>query len=272
MMEMFGRRAVLQMGTVEVDGLRVAFRIARDNKPEPNQGEVSVWNLSRNTRAKLADQEVPVGLQVGYGGEISQLFSGDIPADGISTVREGPDWVTTFRAGDGEKAYRTARIQESFGKGTKLADVLKKAAKQMGVGVGNALSKLADGDLEGAVTEMFGGAVLSGPVPRELDRLLRSYGYEWSIQDGQLQVVERDGHTDDEAVLLRPDTGLIGSPEPGKNGFTKIRSLLQPQILPRRRVKLETASFDGFFVVAKVTHTGDTYGPEWYSEFEAEPL
>jgi hypothetical protein len=269
-MEMFGRRAVLRMGTVEVDGLRVTFRIARDKKPEPNQGEISVWNLSRETRAKLADQKVPIEFQAGYGKDISQVFFGDIPADGISTVRDGPDWVTTFRAGDGGKAYRTARIQEAFGKGTKLADVLKKAAKQMGVGLGNALSKLADGDLSGAVTEMFGGVVLSGPVPRELDRLLRSYGYEWSIQDGQLQVIEQDGHTDDEAVLLRPDTGLIGSPEPGKDGFTKVRSLLQPQILPGRRVKLETSNLDGFFVVAKVTHTGDTHGPDWYSECEGK--
>lgn len=272
MAQMFGRRAVLQMGTVEVDGLKVSFKITRDSKPEPNAGEISVWNLSRDTRAKFAEQTVPVILQAGYGDNIAQVFQGDIPTDGISTVRDGPDWVTTFRAGDGAQAFRTARVSRSFGKGTKIVDVLKKVAQDLGVGMGNAAAKLASGDLDGAVTELFGGVVLNGPVPRELDRLLRSFGYEWSIQDGELQVVERDGFTDGDAVVLTPDTGLIGSPEPGKDGFTKIRSLLQPHILPRVRLQLETEAHEGLFVVSRVVHSGDTHGDAWYSDCEARPL
>lgn len=267
--ELFDRRAVLQMGAVEIDGLRVAFKVEKTAEPEPNDAEVSVWNLSRETRAKVTQDRVPIVLRVGYGTGISQVFAGDILRDGITTVRDGSDWVTTFKAGDGAEAYRTSRVQEAFGKGAKLADVFKKTAESMGVGMGNALTKIRQGDAKGALTEFFQGAVLSGRTPDELTRVCGSLGYGWSIQDGQLQIIEKGKWTDDEAVLLAPDSGLIGSPEPGKDGITKIRSLLQPTIKPLRRVKLETRFCNGFFVVMKVTHSGDTHGNDWFSDCEA---
>jgi len=169
---LFGRRAVLQIGTVEVDGLRVSFKVEKDNKPEPNKSEVSVWNLSRDTRAKMLNQtaylgpvqvqSVTLSLQVGYGNDIELIFVGDIMRDGITTVRDGGDWVTTFKSGDGADAFRSARIQESFAKGAKIADVFKRLTESLGVGMGNALEKIKKGDFKGGLTEFFGGTVWSG--------------------------------------------------------------------------------------------------------------
>jgi hypothetical protein len=269
--DLFGRVAWLQMGTIAVHNLRVSFIIDKSAEQEPNTAEISVWNLAGNTRALLKKQ-IPlyVKLVAGYDGNESQLFEGDIAPDGISSVKDGVDWVTTFRAADGLEAHRTARIQESFAKGTSIIPVITKLAQSMGVGIGNAIEKVSQGDVSGAFTTLFNGTVVSGSVPKELERLLASTGYTYSIQDGQLQIVEKGGQILLQAVHLTPDTGLIGSPEPGKDGFTKFRSLLQPKLTPRHQVQLETASLNGVYVLHRVQHNGDTHGPNWFSDCEAK--
>lgn len=222
--ELFNRRAVLQMGTLRVEGLRIAFKIEKDDEPEPNAGEISVWNLSRHTRARLAEQTLPVILEAGLGEDIAQVFSGDIRPRGISSGRDGPDWVTTLRAGDGTEAFRKARIQKSLKKGAKLKDGLVVLLKSFGDGAKAAIKKAVAGDFDGALEEFVDGAVFSGASGKELERLLAANGYTYSIQDGQVQVVEKDGVTPEQAILLTPDTGLVGSPEPGKEGVDLVLS------------------------------------------------
>jgi hypothetical protein len=85
------------------------------------------------------------------------------------------------------------------------------------------------------------------------------------------------GFTAEEAVLLTPATGLIGSPEHGTPdkkhaaSVLKARSLLQPAIKPCKRVVIRSQSISGTFCVQKVTHHGDTAGGDWYSDLEALP-
>lgn len=270
--ELFGRRAVLTVGTTQIDGLRMSFVIDQTDKPEPNGTEISVYNLSETTRGKVQDQGLPLKLEAGYNEDISQIFDGDIRKDGVSSRRDSADWITTFKALDGGEAFRNARIQESFAAGTKLRPVLEKLAKSMGVGLGNSLDKLRGGDVLGSLSEFFSGATLSGKSSAEMERMFRSVGYDYSVQDGELQVTTLGSATDKTAILLSSETGLIGSPEPGAKAITKIRSLLQSDIRPRRKLKLDTEALNGFYVVRRVKHTGDTHGPAWYSDIEATQI
>lgn len=259
----------MQVGTTLMDGFRVVFSIEQTDRPEPNSSEISIYNLSEDFRGRIQDRDLPVVLEAGYGNDISQVFSGQMRRDGISTRRDGPNWITTFKSLDGGDAFRNSRIQESFAAGTKLRPVLEKLARSMGVGIGNSIAKISEGDAIGTLTEFTEGTVLSGKTSSEFDRLLRSIGYDFSIQDGKLQVARLGQSTEKTAVLLSPGTGLVGSPEPGAKGLTKIKSLLQPVIRPRRLVRLETNQLSGFYICRKVKHTGDTDGPAWYSEIEA---
>jgi hypothetical protein len=270
--ELFDRRAVLTVGTTQIDGLRISFNIDQTDRKEPNKADISVWNLSETTRGKIQDETLPVILEAGYATNVAQIFAGDIRKDGISSRRDGADWVTTLKTLDGGEAHRTARIQESFSPGTSLETVLRKLVDSAGVGLGNAIKQIKKGDVKGALTEFFGGVVLSGKTNDELGRVLRSAGYDYSVQDGQLQITELGGSTDQSAVLLSAATGLVGSPEPGAKGLTKVRSLLQPIIRPRRKLKLETTELSGFYLARKVRHTGDTHGQDWYTDIEASQL
>ena len=299
--ELFDRRAIVQMDTIKVTGLRVAFNIEKDAEPEPNPAEISVWNMAKKTRTKMLDRTIPLILQAGYVDNIEQIFIGDIRPNGVSTVRDGGDWITTFKAGDGDNAHK-ARIQESFAKGAKPKDVLKKIMEKVEEhlsGNKSLAAKLADkvadaikagkqGGIDAVLSEFFGGTTVSGSAVKEVERLLKGFGYGYSIQDGHQQVVEDGSYTDDDPVLLTPDTGLIGTPEPGsdleiKNAvgkvirtrkITKFRSLLQPRLKPLHRAKIKTpvSKYDGIYVINKVNFNGDTHGQNWYADCEGWPL
>ena len=125
------------------------------------------------------------------------------------------------------------------------------------------------------------GLVLSGQASRELSKIAKRAGFEWSIQDNQIQFT-RPGQVLDpkEAIILNQKTGLIGSPEQGENGLIKARSLLQPGLQPGKRVLIQAGprdasgvpEIDGFFRVDKVIFSGDTWGGDWYSDIEASPV
>lgn len=288
MARLFNRQFFLNVGGVAVASsaggesvrptLGVAFKVIKDSQKEPNPAEVTIWNLTRETRAaierskELKGSAGLVSLDVGYTGAVFRLFVGDLIH--VSTQRQGAEWVTLLQIHDGSVQYRSARINESMGPGTLLSDAIKKAADAMGLPLGNLLSHVTNRRSGWA---SFGrGVVLSGPAQAELDKLLRTAGYEWSIQDGQLQVLAPDETLAEKIVVLNESSGLIGSPErstkEGETGHVKARSLLQPGLTPGRRVRIEGEAIKGDFKVLRTLYTGDSWGPEWYAEIEGSPV
>lgn len=267
---MFGRQAAITVHDRKITGLRMQFKVDKTSKPDPNTLDLTIYNLSADTRARLAATKRPqVIVEAGYQ-QTEQLFKGD--ARTVYSVRQGPDWLTKVQCGDGERAYQFGRTDESFAPGTKTDAVVKRLVSDMGVGVGNALKKLKDGDFSGAMSTFVNGFTVSGNSADQFDRIMKSSGLDWSIQDGELQVLKPGTATDESAVLLTPDTGLVGSPEVGEDGVVKFTSLLQPGMRPGRKVQLKAAAMNGLFVLQRVTHQGDTHGLEWYTICEAKAL
>jgi hypothetical protein len=264
------KRAIeVTVGTTQITGLRMAFKVMSNLRGEPNTAELRIWNLSADTRAKTQAKGLAVRIMAGYLEGMGQVFLGTMRDP--SHVREGVDIVTTLTAGDGD-AVRGARINETLARGAKVGDAMASAAKKLGVSADDAIKKLRSGDIRGGLEQFIGGTTLSGSAWGELQRLVSASGLEASIQGGQLQVLDRGQATADQAVRLAVDSGLIGSPEPGKDGETKVRSLLQPGIYPGRKIKVESLGANGFYRAEVVTHSGDTHGPDWYTDIEARPL
>jgi hypothetical protein len=270
MAELFDRRVSIQIETIVITGLRVQFKVEKTDKPEPNTLDLAVYNLSETTRRSIQKAGVKVIVEAGYAGTIQQIYSGD--ARYVNSVRQNADWVTKIQCGDGEKHYSTARTNESFAPGTKMQDVAQKLIKDMKLGAGNVLAKLKSGNVKDAVSEFMNGLTVSGKSSTEFDKMMKAAGLTWSIQDGELQVTEPGAATDESIVVLSSSTGLIGSPEVGEKGIIKVKSLLQPGIKPARRIDIQSESIKGLFRPEKVMHTGDTHGPEWYTESEVKPL
>lgn len=252
-------------------GMRIQFEVAKTVEKEPNTSKVVVSNLSPTTRAGLQKKGVKVTLEAGYVATgMSRIFVGD--ARTIDHVRNGPDWDTTIKLGDGERSIRFARFNESFAPGTSAGDVLTALANASGLAVGNVPDVVAN------LTTFDQGYAVSGRVDKSLDRLVKSLGYKYSVQDGALQILTPGQALNSSVPDVSPSTGLIGSPEmgtPEKKGqpaLLKFRSLLVP-VIPGGKVKLTSERYDGVFVrIKKVKFTGDTHGGEWYSDMEGTIL
>jgi len=278
--KLFKREARVSVGALEVEGLRVQFKVSKSLQREPNKLELSIWNLSQDTRGKLTEavekRSAPVVIEAGYAGTATApattevVFKGD--ARIISHVRQGPDWVTRLQSGDGAVAYKSARMVGSFAPGTKRATVIEEAAKSLGLPLGNLKERIKAHDFKGALTEFVGGFATASKASEQLTELLAPLGLGWSIQDGQIQVLGEKDATSAQAVVLAPDSGLVGSPELGEQGVLKVKSLLQPGLRPGRRVELDAETAKGLYRIERVTHVGDTHGTEWFSEAEVKPL
>jgi hypothetical protein len=286
--ELFGRRARVSVGSFAVGAevgapsiggavikpqLRIAFKVERDRKPEPNKNECQIYNLSEESRAAIKRGQL-LTIDAGYPDSFGQIFQGDVRT--FSHVQVGADWITKIAAGDGEVAHRTARVSESFGPKTKVSAVLQKLCDAYGVKIGNASDMVKT---KAKINEYLRGKAIHGLVSEQLEKMLRENGLEYSIQDGALQVVEIGKAVNAPAVKLDPSCGLIGSPEIGEQGkdkktVIKMKSLMQPRIIPGRLIDLESKTHTGLVRADKVSHLGDTGkgSTPFYTEVEGSLL
>lgn len=250
-------------------GLRITFKISKNTQKEPNTGEISVYNLAPTTRAKMQQKGTRVVLEAGYAeAGLDPLFLGDTRT--TDHLREGPDWRTVMKCGDGERSFRYARISASFAGGVTVGDVVRACVAASGLSLGNTamqatrLSKI-----------LYQGWSVHATVSSELDRILRSVGYASSVQDGVVQILAPNQSVAQTVPVLDSTSGLIGSPEmgtpeqKGKPSLLKFRSLLMAQGRPGGRINLRSERYNGIFRTRKVEHSGDTRGGDWFSDFQS---
>lgn len=264
---MFQRSVRVIVDNLQVSGLRVQFKIKKTLKKDPNTAEIIITNLNEDSRAQMKKKGARVILLAGYGNVLQQVFQGD--ARRINHEHKRPDWETKIQCGDGEESLLNARCSESFKPGANWKDVVKKVAKQLVTDRGNldaATAQISDAFLNGYTAH--------GRAANELDKLFKGRGLDWSIQDGRLQVLGLSEVNSDSVTVLKPDTGLVGSPEFGtaqKNKGPEVlraRSLLQPQLRPGARIRVESEAVKGYFKLIEAVHTGDTASQPWYSDVE----
>lgn len=262
-----GDFARAQPNAVEITDLRVAFRVTKTLTKEPNTAEIQVTNLSQLLRQSISIKDLRVILEAGYESHLAGVFIGD--ARTIDHTREGADWSTKIRAGDGERAIGVAHASFSVQGGTPVDRVVAKVVEPLGLKVD---------PTQFAGKQVVHGMAVDAPAARVLDRVITAAGLEWSIQDGKLQVLPKGRANTEQALELSATTGLIGSPEVSapdkKTGrvLLKGRALLAPRLRPGGRVVLASEAHRGTYRVVKVTHQGDTHGSDWYTDFECEAL
>ena len=287
---LFDRRWALTVSTLEVDAFGIHFRVEKTIKPEPNKVLIEVYNLNEEHRGTLQELApgkkikakgrkgktspnltgaVPVRLEAGYKEDGTDLiYLGDLRT--VDSELTGPDWVTAVTSGDGERAFRTARINQAFGPKTPVRTALSAAVKALGLGNGNLASVVASLQLQGNANVYTRGVVLSGSAARALSDICRSANLEWSIQDGVVQFVDLNKALAQRAISLSSGTGLIGSPNVDGNGVLKAKTLMIPGMQCGRLVVVDSRQIQGQFRVEKIVTEGHSHGPDWGHEIEAK--
>lgn len=243
--------------------LRVGFSVRRTLQRKPNECQVQVYGLSRDSSSWCRTKGHVLRLMAGYGGAPELLFLGGV--DRAVRSEDAPEAVTTVEAADGGREFREARVYKSFTGQIMSSQVIQELATAAGLPLG-----FIEPFVDVPITQ---GVVLAGPVRDNLDKITRSLGLSWSIQDGRLQTLSASGGTPEPSVLLTPDSGLVGSPRPATDKKVKkkieLTCLLQPSLRPGRRFMLESRDYKGVYRCEDVEHRGDTHADDWFTNVTA---
>lgn len=266
---------------LDLSELKFRFQIKQWDLQTPGNMQVRIYNLSEDTANRIKKEFTRLILQAGYQtGEYGVIFDGTIVQ--ARSGRENPtDTFVDITVSDGDIGYVFGVVNTTIAKGSSFSDRAEALRKAMGAESGHIAAMVG--------SELPRGRVFYGMARDHMRDLCFSTDTKWSIQRGQLQIIERDGYLPGEAVVLTSATGMIGLPEQTQDGI-KVRCLLNPMIKVGGRVQIDNASIqqanlqlansasavkansflpriaeDGLYRVVVCEHEGENRGPAWYS-------
>lgn len=242
------------------DHLRAAFSSNKTITGEPNKTELTLWNLSRDTRAAIKANSTKCEILAGYASDpttAAVVCNGGVLA--VSSERQGPDILTRLLILDGYGGIVRGAYSRAFSGGTPVADVVTDLAKSLpGVSLGRV-------DVDGTLTAK--GAALAGSSAEALNKLGDQHGFSWSVQDGVFQAIS-DKRDSGRAFSFASDRNLI-SATPLFNGPLQVRVGVQvvakfdARIRPGDRMVVRSTvnpSVSGEYKATSVNLTFDSHG------------
>lgn len=277
-MQLFGRKVKLKVEAPEnaefkpldIDKLNVEFEVTRTLEKEPSTLRASVYNLSESTRSALEeDRRLIVTLSAGYG-TAHDLFVGDVRI--VRHKREGPNIVTEIEAGDGEKGSKNW-ARQWFKKDTSIETVLKYLARKAELGEGNISRAVNIAEDDGLPTTLKTGLHVRGYAVDELNELCNSRGIEFSIQNGDVQILEFGKALEGaQVVRVSPSSGLVGTPTIDNDNIMTADLRLLPNVFPGSILEVDSEFVTGQFKVLRAFYTGSLYGPDFTCSVEGKEI
>lgn len=249
----------------------IEFEVEKSLEKSPNKIDIKIYNLNDQTRADLEKVPLSVHLEAGYDGEYRHLASGDL-IRGFSELK-GATWETVLQVGDGQRSGAYAWVSKTYSHPTSVKQIVRDAAFQCGFKLPAELEEMD------SLNEKIDAHALYGNAQDEIAKLLAPYGVSISTQNGQLVALPDASVLANQAIVISNDSWLLGSPQygtpqkPGKPATLKFDSMLYPELVPGKKVRLEARSIQGEFKILKVRHSGKTeQGGDWKSSVEAQVL
>ena len=275
-----------QKGVEILPPFNIDFEIRKDTKEEPNQWQVTIYNLAPETREKINKPDLFCVLYAGYAEEEGEILiaAGHIVDSRID--RNETDVKTVLSVADGWVNVRDTAVSLGYGQGIDAHSIIKDIAKQM------KLHLVMDAALPNRT--WANGFSFYGAAKTALHKVVQGSGLEWSIQNNTLQIIEKGKTTKRTAVVLSSSTGLIGFPEQTQEGARekaevkdkktgdnkklvsaeqekagwRVNALLTPQINPGDLVKLQSKDIQAWMRVEEVGHVGSWQGGDWSTELQ----
>lgn len=275
MSRLFGRKVSLQIDTIVWEGvtspgMRIAAKIVRSLRTTANSAQVTVYNMSPEHRNALTKVAAPsVAISAGYPDQITRLFVGQAVHVKHEKLVEDGDITTTVMTTDDGLNQQLKRVKKSFPKGVRAGDVLEAIVKALGIKAGNLAQAKARLNAGKGASLYAEGACLSGNAANELTALCRSCGFEWSIQDGALQILDA-GKALDSAAIVLDSSLLIGTPSISNKGIVEFMTFLQKDFTPGRQVQIAHPFVSGVFRIEKCEYSADSHTEDWTVRGEAK--
>ena len=268
------------------EGLKVEFEVTKDLTQETNKCKFTIYNLTDESRAKIEKEDLRVDFYAGYRDNdgAKRIFTGSVIR--TITTDEGHDVKTVIEASDGQVAVRDSVFSLSYAPGTDGLIVVKAIASNMGLPL-----VLGDGVKFAAYDNGYSFVGKGGDA---LTEVCGGNNLDWSIQNGNLQIILAGGVVAKRGLVFSASSGLVGSParivkaaakedrdtpkrkrrkkakkeKPDKKAGWKIETLLAPTVSPGDAIKVESRKIKGWFRVESLKHTGSSISGEFKTQMD----
>jgi hypothetical protein len=215
-----------------VDALVQAGAVSNGNPPQ--QQKEYVYNK--------------IQLSAGYlNGPMSLLFSGDIITFSFGKERNVDSYLE-FIAADGDNFYNQTVVSTSLPApgGTSL-QVVTQLTNAGGINISQQASDILNAT-GGISLQNARGRVIWGLSRLTMDKVAKSLGVRWSIQNGSLALVPITGYLPGSIININSSTGMIGTPQATAQGVI-VRCYVNPLIQIGQAVQLLASDIQQTLVV-----------------------
>jgi len=289
---LFDRIAKVIIGTSTIEALifderfRISFSISKTNTSVPTISTISIYNLSRNDRNNIENIPAENLKRIGNEGPLlCLLYAGYKEAAGyellyignittVNTTYSPPDYITEILCGNGLIPLNTTVINLSFAAGINTNQIIKQLADALKMDISKSSNYLQNN------ISFAKGYSYSGLAKNALDEITKETGLKWNVEKDQLLITPIDKASKDVIIELDATSGLIGIPTKNSNNQVgdifnssdyegwSIKTLLQPSIIPNRKIRVISKEVVKDFLIDSIDHKGDTRSGEWISEIE----
>ena len=248
----------LRETVVEYDGRKFAypsyeiqFRVEFGKGGDPDLAVIDLYNLSPETSQMFAvagdDDTRSVTLRAGYQGDTGIVMVGRIK--NVREMFEGVDHITEIEVHDTSAEYQGDIVSESYVPGTTGSQILERLISMSG---------LETGKIELVVDPIYiEGRSVDGPIKTAIEDIATDCEAEVHVTHGSIYILPPGG-MHDEAVVLSPESGLLGFPKRNEDAESstlwEVDSLLNYRIRAGTLVQVQSKRVTGVFAVESGEH------------------
>lgn len=229
----------------------IQFRVDFAKGGDPDLAIIELYNLLPETEELFKKGEEMI-LRAGYQGDIGIVMAGEIRH--FRPFDEGADRICEIEVHDTSATYQGMEISESYVPGTTGSQILERVISMSGLERGK-IQLVRD-------AVYLEGRSVDGTIKNIIEEIAKDCKSEVTVANGTIHVLPHDGHYD-EAILLSPETGLIGSPKRIESDdensalLWEVESLLNYRIRAGTLVQVKSKRINGLFAVESGSHTSD---------------
>lgn len=281
---------------VDVSELRCAFRVEQKSNTPATVCILEVYNMNPTAEKGVIEEGWQISIEAGYEeGPYGELFHGDV-MQVIRNRENGIDYKLEIIALNGTINFNLNHVKTSLAAGSEARDVVEAASKQ-------AIKSFKVGEVSSNLSKqkLPRGKVLFGTPAKYLRYIAQeNNAHYWADTDNKLIVKKiEDEIPADKCLVLKPGNpdanepnmgGMVGTPQYGDDGI-RIKMLIDARvkmyclvkidngIITRKLISPDTSKSDneqksqqnefdkdGEYQVFSISHSGDTYGNEWYTD------
>lgn len=234
--------------------LTISFRINRNVNASANTANITVLNLSEDTRRKIYLDNYKtfyykrVELRAGYSNgkeTLPLIFKGNIQT--AFSKRNGVDYETTIDALDGGFAYVNGYSSRQFAKGTTGQQMLNTLVAD--------LPFIDKGKIGNFTNKLTRGNTIDGPT---LSYFSTFSEQNFFIDLEKINCLQKNEGFEGNIKVINADCGLLGSPL-RQESFLTFEMIFEPRLQVGQFIELQSQterSYNGTYQVIGIEHSG----------------